>query len=164
MIIGIPKEIKDKEFRVAIVPAGVRTLTTSGHQVIIEKNAGMGSGIGDDEYIKTGAEIADSAELVYNSADMIMKVKEPLESEYPFLRKGLILYTYLHLGANVPLARELIGRKVAAVAYETIELPDHSLPCLTPTSEIAGRLSVQEGAKYLEKAFGGRGILLGGVP
>ncbi|MBE9536700.1 MAG: alanine dehydrogenase [Proteobacteria bacterium] len=164
MIIGIPKEIKDKEFRVGIVPAGVRTLTASGHRVIIEKNAGAGSGIGDDEYSKAGAEIADSAEAVYNSADMVMKVKEPLESEYPYMREGLILYTFLHLAPLPGLTDELLKKGVVGIGYETVSLDDGYLPLLAPMSEVAGRMSIQVGAHYLQKESGGIGILLGGVP
>jgi alanine dehydrogenase len=164
MRIGVPKEIKRHEYRVGMTPASVKAYVKSGHEVIVEKGAGVGSGYDDSEYEVNGARLtADKAEL-FRQSEMIVKVKEPLAEEYPLFHEGQILYTYLHLAACRELARELIQRKVAGVAYETIELPDHSLPCLTPMSEIAGRLAIQEGAKYLEKAFGGRGILLGGVP
>ena len=164
MVVGVPKEIKRHEYRVGLTPHDVRSYVGHGHRVVIQREAGVGSGYEDDEYAEAGADLLESPAEVFQAADMIVKVKEPLEEEYAMLREGQILYTYLHLAANVPLAKALLHRKVAAVAYETIELPDHSLPCLTPMSEIAGRLSVQEGAKYLEKEFGGRGILLGGVP
>jgi alanine dehydrogenase len=164
MRIGVPKEIKRHEYRVGMTPASVKAYVKSGHEVIVEKGAGVGSGYDDSEYEVNGARLtADKAEL-FRQSEMIVKVKEPLAEEYPLFHEGQILYTYLHLAACKELARELIQRKVAGVAYETIELPDRSLPCLTPMSEIAGRLAIQEGAKYLEKAFGGRGILLGGVP
>jgi alanine dehydrogenase len=150
MKLGVPKEIKKHEYRVGMTPHSVKAYVKNGHTVMVEKNAGVGSGYEDAEYIAGGARIvADKAEL-FEQSEMIVKVKE--------------LYTYLHLAASKELAQELIKRKITGVAYETIELPDRSLPCLTPMSEIAGRLSVQEGAKYLEKEFGGRGILLGGVP
>jgi alanine dehydrogenase len=147
-----------------MTPASAKSYVKSGHEVLVEKGAGVGSGYEDSEYQVNGARlIADKAEL-FRQSEMIVKVKEPLAEEYALFHEGQILFTYLHLAACRDLARELIQRKVAGVAYETIELPDRSLPCLTPMSEIAGRLSIQEGAKYLEKAFGGRGILLGGVP
>lgn len=164
MVIGVPKEIKRHEYRVGLTPHDVRSYVGHGHTVVVQEDAGVGSGYTDEEYEDSGGQLVGSAAEVFQRADMIIKVKEPIEEEYALLREDQILYTYLHLAANVPLAQALIDRKVAAVAYETIELPDHSLPCLTPMSEIAGRLSIQEGAKYLEKAFGGRGILLGGVP
>ncbi|MBU8913620.1 MAG: alanine dehydrogenase [Spirochaetales bacterium] len=164
MVIGVPKEIKRHEYRVGLTPHDVKSYVGHGHTVVIQEDAGTGSGYPDEEYVNSGGQLLSSAAEVFRRAEMIIKVKEPLEEEYALLREDQILYTYLHLAANVPLAQALIDRKVAAVAYETIELPDHSLPCLTPMSEIAGRLSIQEGAKYLEKAFGGRGILLGGVP
>lgn len=164
MIIGIPKEIKDKEYRVAITPAGVSALTKAGHKVIVEKNAGIGSGISDEEYIKAGAEMAGVAHDVFSRADMIVKVKEPLPKEYPLLKKDQILFTYLHLAPVPELTAALIKSGVIAVAYETVELPDGSLPILTPMSEVAGKIAVQVGAYYLMKAHGGRGVLLGGVP
>ncbi|TVQ22796.1 MAG: alanine dehydrogenase [Spirochaetaceae bacterium] len=164
MTIGVPKEVKRHEYRVGMTPHDAKSYVSHGHRVIVEQNAGIGSGYPDDEYRAMGAELVETAARVFADADMIVKVKEPLPDEFDLLRPGQILYTYLHLAANVPLAKHLMERKISSIAYETIELPDRSLPCLTPMSEIAGRLSVQEGAKYLEKEFGGRGILLGGVP
>lgn len=164
MIIGIPKEIKDKEFRAGIIPAGVRTLTAAGHQVIIEQKTGKGSNISDSEYIAAGADIISTSQEVYQTAEMIMKVKEPLPEEYPYLRKDLILYTYLHLAPLPELTQVLIDKEVTAVGYETVELDNGYLPLLAPMSEVAGRMSVQVGAHFLEKEVGGRGILLGGVP
>lgn len=164
MTIGVPREIKRHEYRVGMTPHDVRSYVGHGHRVLVERSAGVGSGYEDDEYARVGAQVVDSAAEAFEAADLIVKVKEPLPEEFDLFHEGQILYTYLHLAANVPLARALMERGVNAIAYETIELPDGSLPCLTPMSEIAGRLSVQEGAKYLEKAYGGRGILLGGVP
>lgn len=164
MNIGVPKEIKRHEYRVGMTPHCVRTYTAHGHTVYFQEGGGLGSGYTDDEYRQNGARLTASASEVFAKSDMIVKVKEPLAEEYDLLKEGQLLYTYLHLAANRELAQALLDRKVTSIAYETIELPDHSLPCLTPMSEIAGRLSVQEGAKYLEKEFGGRGILLGGVP
>lgn len=164
MIIGIPKEIKTEEYRVGIVPSGVRRLTDAGHRVIIETGAGSGSGITDDEYISAGAQIIKTAKEVYASADMIMKVKEPQLPEFELLREGQILYTYLHLAAEPDVTKMLLSKKVTAVAYETIEKPDGSLPLLRPMSEVAGRMSVQAGAYFLQANNGGRGVLLGGVP
>jgi len=164
MIIGVPKEIKRHEYRVAMTPFCVKSYMDHGHTVLVEKDAGIGSGYSDDEYRAKGAVIMESKKELFEKAEMIVKVKEPLKEEYDLFHEGQILYTYLHLAADQELARMLIDKHISAIAYETIELPDRSLPCLTPMSEIAGRLSVQEGAKYLEKAFGGRGILLGGVP
>jgi alanine dehydrogenase len=164
MKIGVPREIKKHEYRVGMTPHSVKAYVKNGHQVMLENGAGVGSGYEDAEYLACGGRIvADKTEL-FRDSEMIVKVKEPLPEEYAFFHPGQILYTYLHLAASKELANELLKRKVTGVAYETIELPDRSLPCLTPMSEIAGRLSVQEGAKYLEKEFGGRGILLGGVP
>ncbi|MGD0727705.1 MAG: alanine dehydrogenase [Spirochaetia bacterium] len=164
MKLGVPKEVKRHEYRVGMTPHSVKAYVKSGHQVLVEKGAGVGSGYDDAEYAGAGAQmVADKAEL-FKQSEMIVKVKEPLPEEYSLFHHGQILYTYLHLAASKDLANALIQKKITGVAYETIELPDHSLPCLTPMSEIAGRLSVQEGAKYLEKEFGGRGILLGGVP
>jgi alanine dehydrogenase len=164
MKLGVPKEIKRHEYRVGMTPHSVKAYVKSGHQVLVEKGAGVGSGYDDAEYAGAGAQmVADKPEL-FKQSEMIVKVKEPLPEEYSLFHHGQILYTYLHLAASKDLAQALIQKKITGVAYETIELPDHSLPCLTPMSEIAGRLSVQEGAKYLEKEFGGRGILLGGVP
>jgi alanine dehydrogenase len=164
MRIGVPREIKTHEYRVGMTPHSVKAYVKSGHRVLVETGAGVGSGYEDAEYKAAGASIvSDKAEL-FRDSEMIVKVKEPLPEEFGLFHAGQILFTYLHLAASKELANELLKRKVAGVAYETIELPDRSLPCLTPMSEIAGRLAVQEGAKYLEKEFGGRGILLGGVP
>lgn len=164
MKIGVPKEIKTHEYRVGMTPQSVKSYVKNGHSVLVEKGAGVGSGYEDLEYSAAGARIVSDKRELFSESEMIVKVKEPLAEEYPLFKIGQILFTYLHLAANKELALELIKRKITGVAYETIELPDRSLPCLTPMSEIAGRLSVQEGAKYLEKEFGGRGILLGGVP
>lgn len=164
MIIAVPKEIKEKEFRVGIVPAGVKALTSSGHSLLIEKGAGLGSGIPDSEYIKAGATIVKTAEELYGAAEMIMKVKEPLPEEYPLLKKNLIMYTYLHLAPLPELTDVLLKKGVTGIAYETVKLESGYLPLLAPMSEVAGRMSVQVGAHFLEKEEGGRGILLGGVP
>ncbi|MFS8610390.1 alanine dehydrogenase [Planifilum fulgidum] len=164
MIIGVPKEIKDNENRVAISPAGVDALVEAGHEVLIESGAGEGSGFPDEAFVEHGAKIARSAEDVWSSADMVLKVKEPQPSEYRFFREDLILFTYLHLAAEPELTRALMESKVTAIAYETIQLENGSLPLLTPMSEVAGRMSVQIGAQLLEKPKGGKGVLLGGVP
>lgn len=164
MIVGIPKEVKDRENRVSATPAAVREYIANGHDVIVETSAGAGSGFTDDEYTAEGARIVNTHEGVFAEADMIVKVKEPIESEYNLLRKGQILYTYLHLAADEPLTRSLIVRKVQAIAYETVQLPSGALPLLAPMSEVAGRMSVQVGAHYLESPNGGIGTLLGGVP
>jgi alanine dehydrogenase len=164
MIIGVPREIKNNENRVALTPAGVDALKHAGHTVLIEQEAGAGSGITDEEYVHSGAEILPAAKEVFDRADTIVKVKEPLESEYGLLREGQTLFTYLHLAPNPELTRALLTRKVTGIAYETVELPDHSLPLLKPMSEVAGRMSVQIGAEMLLKCNGGEGILLGGVP
>lgn len=163
MKIGIPKEIKNLENRVAIVLAGVKSLRAAGHEVLIEKGAGLGSGITDEQYQSFGAKIVPSAKEAW-AAEMVIKVKEPVSAEYEFLRPGLILYTYLHLAAEPKLAKALIDNKVRAIAYETIQLPNGALPLLTPMSEVAGRLAPQVGANLLEKRNGGSGVLLGGVP
>jgi alanine dehydrogenase len=163
MIIGIPKEIKDKEFRIAIVPAGVRTLVESGHGVLVETKAGLGSGISDQEYEAAGAKIVRDAATLFGKAELVMKVKEPLEQEYAYLREGLILFTYLHLAPLPELTQILLDKKVTAIAYETVSQDNKVLPLLAPMSEVAGRMSIQVGAHYLEKEAGGRGILLGGV-
>jgi len=163
MYVGIPKEIKDNEFRVAITPSGVHELTVHGHDVCIETNAGLGSSITDDDYVSAGAKILDTAADVWATADLILKVKEPIASEYPLMREGQTLFTYLHLAANKPLTEALVERKVTGIAYETVELPDHSLPLLAPMSEVAGRLAPQVGAATLMRAEGGRGVLMGGV-
>lgn len=164
MIIGVPKEIKTEEYRVGIVPSGVRTLVESGHRVVIEARAGAGSGIDNDEYISAGAQILNSAKEVYDTADMIMKVKEPQPSEFSLLKEGQILYTYLHLAAEPEVTKILLSKKIKSVAYETIERGDRMLPLLRPMSEVAGRMAVQAGAYFLQENNGGRGVLLGGVP
>ena len=164
MIIGVPKEIKNNESRVALTPGGVRTLIASGHFVVVEKACGQNSGFLDEDYSAAGATVLDTAEQVWHQAEMIMKVKEPLSSEYGFFRENLILFTYLHLAPEAELTAALMEKKVVAIAYETIQLPDRSLPLLIPMSEVAGRMSVQIGAQFLEKSNGGKGILLGGVP
>lgn len=164
MIVGIPREIKDNEFRVAIVPAGVRQLTLDGHQVLVQNNAGEGSGITDQEFADAGAEMVDEATEIFSRADMIMKVKEPLPSEYELIREGQIVFTYFHFASSRELTEAMRERKAICVAYETIRTPNGQLPLLTPMSEVAGRMSIQEGAKYLEKPQKGRGVLLSGVP
>ena len=163
MIIGVPKEIKNKEFRVGLTPAGVASLKHDGHEVLIESGAGLGSGLPDDQYESAGASIVDQAS-VWGRGEMVVKVKEPIESEFGLMREEQILFTYLHLAAAQELGAELMTRKVTGVAYETIEADDHSLPLLTPMSAVAGRMAVQAGAGILERERGGKGILLGGVP
>ncbi len=163
MMIGVPKEIKISENRVGMTEAGVKQLVKEGHSVVVEKDAGLGSGITNTEYEKAGARILDTKKEVYAKADMIVKVKEPLPDEYDLLKENQILYTYLHLAAEPKLTRVLCERKVKAVAYETIQKEDGSLPLLTPMSEVAGRMATQIGAYYLQKDHGGKGILLGGV-
>jgi alanine dehydrogenase len=163
MIIGIPKEIKEQEQRVALLPSAASQLTRRGHSVVVQKNAGIGSGYPDDDYVKAGAEIVEQAKEVFARADMVVKVKEPLEAEFPLLRKGQILFTYLHLAASKSLTEALLKSGVTAIAYETIQV-DHRLPLLEPMSEIAGRMSVVMGANFLAKYNGGSGVLLGGVP
>ena len=164
MKIGVPKEIKTNENRVALVPAGALALVNAGHSVTIEKGAGEGSGFSDDLYVKAGAKIAPDAAAVWKDAEMIMKVKEPIEREWPHMREGQVIFTYFHFAADEKLTKAHIASKATCIAYETVELPSRELPLLTPMSEVAGRMAVQEGAKYLEKIFGGRGVLLGGVP
>ena len=164
MIVGLPKEIKDNEYRVGLTPAGVRALTDAGHQVIVEKSAGEGSGFDDALYQKAGARILESPDEIWAEAEMVVKVKEPIEPEYPRMREGQLLFTYLHLAPDKKLTAELLKRKVTGIAYETITDRRGSLPLLTPMSEVAGRMAIQVGAHYLEKMSGGRGILLGGVP
>jgi alanine dehydrogenase len=164
MIVGVPKEIKDNENRVGLVPAGAKALTAAGHAVLVEHDAGMGSGIPDEQYVAAGAKILGTADEVFAKADMIVKVKEPVGPEYGRLRGGQILYTYLHLAPAKALTQMLLDRKVAGVAYETITGRNGSLPLLTPMSEVAGRMSVHIGAYYLQKSNGGRGVLLSGVP
>jgi alanine dehydrogenase len=163
MEIGVPKETKDQEFRVGLTPSIVRALTDRGHSVSVETNAGLGSSFTDTQYIQAGAKIVPTAAAVWEQ-ELVVKVKEPLSTEYAYLHKEQILFTYLHLAANRRLTEELIDRGVSAIAYETVELPDGKLPLLTPMSIIAGRLSVQFGARFLEKQQGGSGVLLGGVP
>ena len=164
MKIGCVREIKNNEFRVGLTPDNVRAYVAAGHHVYMEKGAGVGSGFSDNEYVNAGASLIDNAADVWHLVDMMVKVKEPLPCEYDLFHPGLILYTYLHLAADRELMETLLKAKVNAVAYETIQEKDGSLPCLAPMSQIAGRLSIQEGAKYLEKRFGGEGILLAGVP
>ena len=164
MIIGIPKEVKDNEYRVSLTPGGTETLTQSSHTVLVQAGAGEGSGFPDEEYAEAGAEVVSDAAGTWNQAEMVMKVKEPLSQEFEFLREGLLLYTYLHLAAEPEVTKQLLERKVTAIAYETVQLPNGSLPLLTPMSEVAGRMAVQVAAHYLEKMNGGRGKLLGGVP
>ena len=164
MIIGLPKEIKDNEYRVGLTPAGVRALHDAGHIVIVEKSAGEGSGFEDSLYNRAGASLIDSADEVWAKADMIVKVKEPIAPEYPLMREGQLLFTYLHLAPDKQLTKQLLDRKVTGIAYETITDRKGTLPLLTPMSEVAGRMAIQVGAHYLEKMSGGRGILLGGVP
>ncbi len=164
MIIGVPKEIKDNEYRVALTPGGADMLARAGHQVLIETAAGDGSGFTDNEYMRAGATIVKTAAETWGKAEMVLKVKEPLPGEFIYLRPGLILFTYLHLAAAENLTHELINKKVLSIGYETVQLPDGSLPLLVPMSEVAGRMAVQVGAHYLEKMNGGRGKLLGGVP
>ncbi len=163
MKVGVPKEVKNHEYRVAITPVGVHELTAHGHDVFIEKSAGLGSSITDAEYVAAGATILDSADDVWGTADMILKVKEPIAEEYPRMREGQTLFTYLHLAADRPLTEELMKRQVTAIAYETVQLPSGGLPLLYPMSEVAGCLAPQVGAHSLLKAQGGRGTLLGGV-
>jgi alanine dehydrogenase len=163
MIIGVPKEIKEQEQRVALLPSATNQLTRRGHSVLVESNAGLGSGYPDQDYVKAGAEIVEQAKEVFARADMIVKVKEPLKAEFPLLRRGQILFTYLHLAASKSLTEALLKSGVTGVAYETIQV-DHRLPLLEPMSEIAGRMSVVMGANFLAKYNGGSGVLLGGVP
>lgn len=164
MIIGVPKEIKNNENRVALTPAGVAEMIKSGHTVYVQATAGMGSGFSDEDYIHAGASILPTIEEVYAIAEMIMKVKEPIESEYKLIKKDQILFTYFHFASGEPLTMAMIENGSVCLAYETVEMADRSLPLLIPMSEVAGRMSIQEGAKYLEKTFGGYGVLLGGVP
>src|SRR5580704_5419325 len=164
MIIGVPKEVKDHESRVAITPAGVKSLTETGHKVLLETRAGDSSALTDDEYQAAGAEIVGSAHSVWGLADMVVKVKEPVEQEYQHFREGLVLFTYLHLAPLPDLTDALLRAKVTGIAYETIRDRAGTLPLLTPMSEVAGRMSVQVGASFLEREYGGRGVLLGGVP
>ena len=164
MIVGVPREIKQDEYRVALIPVGAEELSHAGHQVLVERGAGLGSGIPDELYIENGAEIVDSAAEIFRRADLIIKVKEPQPSEWPLLRPGQIVFTYFHFAADKELTKGMLNTGATAVAYETLRGRNGGLPCLTPMSEVAGRMSIQEGAKYLERPQEGRGILLGGVP
>ncbi|WP_281886728.1 alanine dehydrogenase [Paenibacillus sp. YYML68] len=164
MIIGVAKEIKNNENRVALTPGGAAMLSAAGHQVLVETGAGAGSGFADDDYVKEGAELVPTAAEVWGRAELLMKVKEPLPEEFGYFREGLTLFTYLHLAAEPKLTQALVQSKMTGIAYETIQLPTGGLPLLTPMSEVAGRMSVQVGAQFLEQFYGGRGILLGGVP
>src|SRR5437588_1372300 len=164
MLIGVPKEVKDQEWRVGIVPAGVKALTDAGHKVIVQTKAGDGSSMPDEEYKHAGAEIVGTADDVWKRADMVVKVKEPIAQEVKNFRDGLVLFTYLHLAPIPDLTNDLLKKNVTGIAYETVTDKNHTLPLLTPMSEVAGRMSVQVGASYLEKEKGGRGVLLGGVP
>ena len=163
MKVGIPREVKNHEYRVAITPSGVHELVRNGHDVFVERDAGVGSSILNEDYEAAGAKILDSADEVWGTGDLILKVKEPIASEYHRMREGQTLFTYLHLAADKPLTEELCKRKVTGIAYETVELPDRSLPLLAPMSEVAGRLAPQVGAQALMRAQGGRGVLMGGV-
>ncbi len=164
MLIGVPKEIKDNEFRVGLTPASVAELTHHGHSVLVEKSAGVGSGLSDDEYVAAGAELVDRPQQIFARAEMVVKVKEPLSAERKQLRRGQILYTYLHLAPDLEQTKDLVASGATCIAYETVTSPSGGLPLLTPMSEVAGRLAPQVGAHALEKAQGGRGVLLGGVP
>lgn len=164
MIVGVPKEIKNNESRVALTPAGVFELTKKNHSVLVQKNAGFESGFRDEEYIQVGAKIADTIEDVYANSEMIVKVKEPIESEYLLAKEGQIIFTYFHFASNQNLIDAMVNSKAICIAYETVEDKKGTLPLLTPMSEVAGRMAVQQGAKYLEKPIKGKGILLGGVP
>src|SRR5437762_151897 len=163
MIIGVPKEIKEQEQRVALLPSATEQLKRRGHTVLVEKDAGLGSGYSDEEYLKAGAEIVEGAEEAFKQADLVVKVKEPLKTEFPLLRKGQIVFTYLHLAASKTLTEALLKSGVTGIAYETIQV-DNRLPLLEPMSEVAGRMSVVMGASFLAKHNGGSGVLLGGVP
>ena len=163
MIVGVPKEIKNNENRVGMTPAGVAELTTNGHKVLVQVGAGLGSGIADEQYVSAGAEMVLAPKEIFDRSDMIVKVKEPIECEYDLFHEGQILYTYLHLAADKPLTEALMAKKVVSFAYETIQLSNGALPLLTPMSEVAGRMSVQVGANFLEKPHGGIGMLIGGV-
>ncbi|HWL11065.1 MAG TPA: alanine dehydrogenase [Planctomicrobium sp.] len=164
MLVGVPSEVKSDEYRVAMIPAGVEELVRAGHRVLVQSGAGLGSGITDEDYAASGAAIISTAEEVFAQSDLIVKVKEPQPSEWPLLRPGQLLFTYLHFAASEELTRAVLNTGVTALAYETLQGPGGSLPLLTPMSEVAGRMSIQEGAKYLERPQEGRGILLSGVP
>ncbi len=163
MIIGVPKEIKNNENRVALTPAGVGEMMKNNHVIYVQSTAGLGSGFSDDDYVVAGAKILSTIEEVYSIAEMIIKVKEPIEVEYNLIRKGQLVFTYFHFASNKDLTLAMMKNESVCLAYETVEMPDKSLPLLVPMSEVAGRMSVQQGAKYLEKTFGGYGMLLGGV-
>lgn len=164
MLIGVPREVKSDEYRVALTPAGAEDLTRAGHAVVVERGAGIGSGFTDDFYEKSGARVLETADEVWAEAEMILKVKEPIAAEWPRMRPGQVIFTYFHFAASEELTRAVIESGAIAIAYETVELPSRELPLLTPMSEVAGRMAVQQGAKYLEKPQGGLGVLLGGVP
>lgn len=164
MIIGVPKEIKTHENRVALLPGGVKALKQNGHKVLIQKGAGLGSGFPDERYMEAGAEIIDDVDALWQQSEMIMKVKEPIKVEYDRMQEGQLIFTYFHFAASRELTEAVVDSKCIAIAYETVEKKDRSLPLLIPMSEVAGRMASQEGAKYLEKAQGGRGVLLGGIP
>ena len=164
MMIGIPKEIKSSEYRVSMLPVGVEQLVKANHTVFVEVDAGIGSGIPNEDYVVAGAELLETSPEVFDAADLIVKVKEPLPEEYGYLHEGQVVFTYFHFAANEDLTHAMIDRKIVCVAYETIQTADDELPLLTPMSEVAGKMAIQEGAKYLEKPMMGRGILLGGVP
>ena len=164
MIIGVPKEIKNNEERIALTPGGALELINRGHEVYVQKNGGFGSGFTDTMYIETGAKILNTIEEVYAIAEMIMKVKEPIESEYKLIKKDQLVFTYFHFASHEPLTTAMIESKSICLAYETVEEDDKSLPLLVPMSEVAGRMAIQQGAKYLEKPVKGKGVLLGGVP
>ena len=164
MHIGVPKEVKQDEYRVGMIPAGVEELTRAGHRVTIETGAGLGSGITDEQYLEAGAQTGQSAAEIYRHADLVVKVKEPQPTEWPLLRSGQMVFTYFHFAAGEELTKNVLATGITAIAYETLRGPKGDLPCLTPMSEIAGRMSIQEGAKYLERPQLGRGILLAGVP
>ena len=164
MKVGIPRELKDNEYRVAITPAGVHELVRSGQSVVIEKDAGIGSSITDDEFVAAGAEILPNADDVWATADLVLKVKEPIKEEYHRMQRDQVLFTYLHLAASPDCTQAILDSGISAVAYETVQLPDGSLPLLAPMSEVAGRMAPQAGAHFLERAYGGRGVLMGGAP
>lgn len=164
MMVGVPKEVKADEYRVALTPAGTEMLVSAGHEVLIQDGAGFGSGFSDESYVSSGAELVDGAADVWARAEMILKVKEPIEEEWPLMGSGQVIFTYFHFAASEKLTRAVLESGAVAIAYETVELPSGELPLLTPMSEIAGRMAVQEGAKYLERPQGGLGVLLGGVP
>jgi alanine dehydrogenase len=164
MIVGVPKEVKTDEYRVAMIPVGVEELTRAGHRVLIQEGAGQGSGISDDQYSANGAELVANADQIWRQADLVVKVKEPIPEEWPLMRSGQMVFTYFHFAADERLTRAVMKSGITAIAYETIKDARGQLPLLTPMSEVAGRMSIQEGAKFLERPFDGRGILLGGVP